>query len=69
MTKPTGRPRGGRRPGAGPKPIGSAPGRYVSVMLPPEVEGELTAGLREGETLSQLLRDGGLRLVRSRRSE
>ena len=98
MTKPTGRPRGGARPGSGPKPIGSAPGRYVSVLLPPEVEAELIAGLRECpacighgtirdgetderrkclncggagtvETLSDLLRDGGQMLVRSRRSE
>lgn len=56
-----------RRPGGGRKPRAGAAGRMVGVKLAPEEEAELTAGLRPEETLSDLLREGALALVRSRR--
>lgn len=38
----------------------------MTVRLRPEVEAELTAALRPGESLAGLLRDGGVRLARER---
>ncbi len=48
--------------------MGSVRGRNVTLVLPPEVEAELVAGMRDGETLSDILREGGLQLVRRRRT-
>lgn len=58
---------GGKRSNAGRRPRSDAPGRNVTVRLSPADEAELTGGIRDGETLSTVLRDGGLHLVRSRR--
>jgi hypothetical protein len=60
--------RGGPRVGAGRKPRGEGrTRRYVSVNLLEHEEAELLAGLREGETVSSLLRDSALREVRKRK--
>lgn len=67
-TPTTSPPRGGRRPGAGrPARASTAAQDRVTVRLSPEERGELEAGLRAGETVSDLLRAGGLALVRGRR--
>lgn len=61
-------PRGGSRPGSGRKPRGGSAARVrVTVWLAEEEAAEMTAALRDDETISQLLRDGGLRLVRARK--
>lgn len=58
---------GGPRPGAGRPVRGSAPATHrVTVWLSDEEHAELTGGLRDGEKLSTVLREGGLRLVRAR---
>ena len=60
---------GGKREGAGRKPRGEAAASIkVTVKLTEAEAAELTGGMRDGETLAQLLRDGGLRLVRARRT-
>lgn len=58
---------GGPRPGAG-RPRSDAPTatERIEVRATEAEKGELLAGLRDGETLSDVLREGGLRLVRSR---
>ena len=45
---------------------GALPGCNVTVRLSSEDEAEITAGLAEGETLSDVLREGALALVRAR---
>lgn len=61
-------PRGGPRPGSGRPLRGEAPAAHIiRVRLTDAEKAELTAGLRDDETISQLLRDGGLRLVRARK--
>lgn len=55
-----------RAPGGGRKPRAGGAGRMVGVRLSPEEEAELTDALLPGETISGLLRDGGLELVRRR---
>lgn len=57
---------GGARQGAGRRPRSGTPARNVTVRLPESDEAEIIAGLRDGETLSDALREGGLALVRSR---
>lgn len=62
------RRRGGPRPGAGRPPRTDTPAaRGPEVALTEAERAELTAGLRDGETLAGLLREGGLALVRRRR--
>jgi hypothetical protein len=58
---------GGKRPGAGRPASRGGPGSVTSVRLSEAERAELEAALRDGETLSDLLREGGLRLARSRR--
>lgn len=59
--------RGGARPGSGRKPRASAAARVrVTVWLTAAERTALTDGLRDGETISGVLRDGGLQLVRGR---
>lgn len=52
---------------AGRKPRAGTPGRNVTVRLPEAIEAELRAGMRDTECLSDVLREGGLALVRRRR--
>lgn len=52
----------------GRKPRAGSPGRNVTVRLSEAVEAELRDGMRKKECLSDVLRDGGLALVRLRRS-
>lgn len=61
--------RGGVRDGSGRKPRAGTAGRNVTIRLSVADEAELTAGMRDGETLSDVLRDGGLDRVRRRRAE
>lgn len=61
-------PRGGPRPGAGRPMRGGTPtDRRVTVLLTDAEYAEIDGSRRPGETISQLLRDGGLRLVRARK--
>lgn len=61
-------PRGGARPGAGRKPRAEGAATVSHTVWLTETEAaELTGGLRDGETVSSVLRDGGLRIVRSRK--
>lgn len=59
--------RGGKRPGAGRPPrAGVASGRDYHVRVSEAEEAELHDGLLEGETISSVMRDGALALVRRR---
>lgn len=58
--------RGGRRPGSGRKPRGSAPARAVSVPLAPEERAEIAEALVEGEDLAVFMRDAALSVARGR---
>ena len=61
-------PRGGKRPGAGRKPKRGQPATTdYTVSLPEAVRAELEDGRREDESLADVLIEGGLTLVRSRR--
>ena len=61
-------PRGGPRPGSGRPLRGEAPASVVvRVRLTESEHAEMDGGTRDDETISQLLRDGGLRLVRARK--
>lgn len=69
-TKPT---RGGARPGAGRKPRGAAAAAYQLVVgLSPDEQSTLLAAIRHDpdgnaiETLTDVLREGGLELARRR---
>lgn len=62
--------RGGKRPGSGrPARAGGAATERATVWLAEAERAELTAALRDGETLSDMLREGGLQMARRRRSE
>lgn len=60
-------PRGGARPGAGRPADVNARRHQRQTRLSDAELAELTAGLRDDETISDVLREGGLRLVRSRK--
>ena len=61
---------GGKRPGAGRPARASGAARHrATVWLSDEEQAELTAALRDGETLGGVLRDGGLQLVRRRKPQ
>lgn len=72
MTTKTKPARGGARPGAGRKPRGSEAGRKLTVALSPEEQSTLLAAIRTDpdgkpiETLTDMLREGGLELARRR---
>lgn len=58
---------GGARPNSGRKPRATAAASVrVTVWLTAAERDALTDGLRAGETISGVLRDGGLLLVRGR---
>jgi hypothetical protein len=59
---------GGKRPGAGRPPRTGGPARNFTVRLSEAEEAELVAALRDGETISDLLRTGGLGEARRRRN-
>ena len=58
---------GGRRRGAGRPPRAGEPTKPFVVRLTEAERAEIADGLLEGETLSDVLREGGLALVRRRR--
>ncbi len=61
---------GGARPRAGRPLRGGAPSMHRPACWLTEAEwAELTDGLRDGERVADLLRDGALALVRARRIE
>lgn len=62
-------PRGGARPGAGRRPKGAAPVIAVTVTMPEEAKAEIVAGLHDGESLSSLMTDAALAVVRGRSSD
>lgn len=60
---------GGKRPGAGRPPRGDVAAIRTPVRLTEAERAELTDGLEDGESLSDVLREGGLQLVRRRAKE